>query len=80
MSRRSREVSANIRCIVGTIGGETVIRTRKATIDAPPLHTLQHRELRASLRESTTDNVVLFSGRDGNFDWTFTGKGSGVTN
>ena len=78
ITRRSREMSENIGCSIGAIGGETVIRTLKASHDAPPLHTLQHRELRAFLRESNTDSGVLYCGCDGNFDWTFSGKGSAV--
>ena len=74
ITRRSREMSANIGCSVASIGGETVIRTLKSSHDAPALHTLHHRELRASLRESSAAHGVLYSGREGNFKWTFSGK------
>jgi uncharacterized protein len=79
ITRRSREMSENIGCSIGAIGGETVIRTLKASFDAPPLHTLQHRELRALLRESNADSGMLYCGCDGNFEWSFSGKGSAVT-
>lgn len=80
ISQRSREMSTNVGCRIGTIGGETVIRTLKAAPDAPPLHALQHRELRASLRESTPNSGVIYSGSQGDFQWMFSGRGSALTN
>lgn len=75
ITHRSRELSANIVCHVLEIEGETIIRTLKSHLEAPPLKSLQHRELRACLRESNADGAVLFNGRDGDFAWTFSAGG-----
>lgn len=74
-TRRSREMSANIGCRVGTISGETVIRTLKSHVDAPPLHTVPPRELRICLRESNAESDVMFSGSHGDFEWAFSPRG-----
>ncbi|HEY0843817.1 MAG TPA: flagellar assembly protein A [Noviherbaspirillum sp.] len=75
ITRRSREMSSNIACSVGTMRGETAIRTLKSHLDAPSLQTLAHKELRACLRESRAECTILFNGSAGNFEWTFSGKG-----
>lgn len=65
-----KAMSAAIDCRVEFIAGDTMIRTLPVRLDAPPLHTLGQRELRARLRESGVDCNILFSGNAGDFTWT----------
>lgn len=75
LTQDCRNMSAGIACSVTSIAGDTVVRLLKIRPDAPPLHTLQARELRARLRGSGPDSARLFSGSEGAFEWTFDGGG-----
>lgn len=76
LARRSREVASNIGCIIHSVNGETVIRTLTAHLDAPPLHAIPKRELRARLREADGQCEVLFNASHGNFEWSYAAKGA----
>ncbi|MBI1890768.1 MAG: DUF342 domain-containing protein [Burkholderiales bacterium] len=66
-----QQLSANIECKVDAIAGDTVVRTLKVRPDAPGLHTLPHRDLRARLRGSGVNTANLFAGGEGEFAWQF---------
>lgn len=69
LHQECKAMSAAIDCRVEFIAGDTVIRTLPVRLDAPPLHALGHRELRARLRESGAGCTILFSGAEGEFAW-----------
>lgn len=70
LHQECKAMSAAIDCRVEFIAGDTVIRTLPVHLDAPPLHALGQRELRARLREASAGCTILFSGCEGEFVWT----------
>lgn len=64
-----REASQRVRCCIGEISGELIVRTRQLAADAKPPASLAPNELRAFLRAMPAGSRPLFAGSSGAFNW-----------
>jgi uncharacterized protein (DUF342 family) len=69
VQRETEKASLDISCNVGTVSGDTIIRTMIMHPDRMALETLPTRELHARLRGSSADSETLFNDSSGDFQW-----------
>jgi uncharacterized protein (DUF342 family) len=69
IQRETEKASLDISCNIGTVHGDTIIRTMIMHPDRMALETLPTRELHARLRESSADSETLFNDDSGEFHW-----------
>ncbi|MDP2793415.1 MAG: FapA family protein [Sulfurisoma sp.] len=68
--RRERSDSlAAVRCAIGEVKGETLVRSRRVRPDQPPLASLPAKELHLKLREAGAAAERIFGGDSGSVSW-----------
>jgi uncharacterized protein (DUF342 family) len=69
IQRETEKASLDISCNIGTVSGDTIVRTMIIHPNQMALETLPARELHARLRESSADSETLFNDDSGEFHW-----------
>lgn len=59
-----------VRCAIGEVKGETIVRSRQVRPDQPPLASLPAKELHLKLREAGAAAERLFGGDSGSVSWS----------